>query len=97
MTCDQPGTRPDHLRALYAEPERLTGSSYAGKVAVPAYFPAACFNQLLELQGDAGARMLLAQAYGIEGQGLDVDVDTEADIARARLLFERDLTPQVGE
>ncbi len=97
MTCDQPGMRAEHLRALYAVPERLTGSSYAGKIAVPAYFPATCFHQLLELQGDVGARILLAQAHGIEGEGLDLDVDTEADIARARLLFERDLTPQAGE
>ncbi len=88
MTCDQPGTRPEHLRALYGEPNRMTGSDYAGKTAVPAYFPAMYFDHLLELQGDAGARVLLARAHGIEAQGLEIDVDTEQDIARAKLLFE---------
>ena len=88
MTCDQPGTRPAHLRALYADRQRITGSGYAGKVAVPAYFPGSCFEQLLTLQGDQGARELLQGAACVQAEELAVDVDTEEDVLRARMLFE---------
>ena len=88
MTCDQPGTRPAHLRALYADRQRVTGSGYAGRVAVPAYFPRSCFDQLLALQGDQGARGLLQGAPCVQAEELAVDVDSEEDVLRARMLFE---------
>jgi molybdenum cofactor cytidylyltransferase len=40
MTCDQVALTPGHLRALVGDPERVTGSAYAGKIGIPAYFPA---------------------------------------------------------
>ena len=43
MTCDQPGVQPDHLQALCTEPAVITGSAYAGRIGVPAYFPASSF------------------------------------------------------
>ncbi len=89
MTCDQPGTQPAHLRALYADRQRITGSGYAGKVAVPAYFPRDSFSQLLALRGDQGARISLQDAACVQAEELALDVDTEQDIERARLLFER--------
>jgi molybdenum cofactor cytidylyltransferase len=64
MTCDQVALRADHLRALRSEPGHLTGSSYAGKVGIPAYFPAASFVALLALQGDVVARELLRGVGG---------------------------------
>ncbi len=88
MTCDQVGTTAEHLRALCADPHRLTGSGYAGKIAVPAYFPATFYNELQALQGDVGARSLLQEAYVLEAAHLEIDVDTEDDVARAKLLFE---------
>jgi CTP:molybdopterin cytidylyltransferase MocA len=87
MTCDQVAVRPEHLRALYAEPARITGSQYAGRTGVPAYFPSSSFDALLRLQGDAGARNLLRGAFAIAAEELELDVDTGQDVARARALF----------
>ena len=87
MTCDQPGTRPAHLWALCADRQRVTGSGYAGRVAVPAYFPQKCFDQLLALHGDQGARTLLQNAACVEAEELAVDVDTEEDVTQTRLRF----------
>jgi len=83
MTCDQVALRPEHLRALCAEPERVTASAYAGRKGVPAYFPAASFAELMKLQGDAGARDLLRSAEAVVDESLALDVDTEEDLARA--------------
>ncbi len=82
MTCDQVATRPGHLRALYEEPLRVTGSRYAQRTGVPAYLPVATFDALLQLQGDVGARDLLRGAHAILAEELSVDVDTEQDLAQ---------------
>jgi molybdenum cofactor cytidylyltransferase len=87
MACDQVRLGAEHLRALCAEAERVTGSGYLGKVGIPAYFPAASFGELLELQGDVGARELLRGAAFMVDERLAVDVDTEEDLERARTLF----------
>ncbi|MDV6250550.1 nucleotidyltransferase family protein [Vibrio sp. EA2] len=42
-----------------AQTERIVCSHYNGKRAVPALFPASCFEQLMQLQGEHGARHLL--------------------------------------
>ncbi len=83
MTCDQVALRAEHLRALCAEPDRVTASAYAGRKGVPAYFPAASFAELMKLQGDAGARELLRSAEAVVEESLALDVDTEEDLARA--------------
>lgn len=86
MTCDMPAVTAAHLRALMASGER-TASYYAGRSGVPAYFPAGAFGELMELQGDAGARELLRAARGVDLAGGELDVDTAEDLARARELF----------
>jgi molybdenum cofactor cytidylyltransferase len=86
MTCDQPAVTAEHLRALVAAGE-VTGSAYAGRRGVPAYFPAAAFRVLLELRGDAGARELLREALVVELVGGELDVDTAADRAAAERIF----------
>ena len=83
MTCDQILTRPEHLRALCAEPEQLTGSGYAGRIATPAYFPRRYFEALLQLRGDTGARALLQDATAVPAEELGFDIDTEEDVERA--------------
>lgn len=88
MTCDQPGVSADHLRALVADDAAITGSGYAGRTGVPAYFPAAFFDTLLALQGDTGARELLRGAKSIENETLNLDIDTEEDFRKAQALFE---------
>jgi len=89
MTCDQPGVRAAHLRALAAEESVTTGSEYSGRVGVPAYFPAASFDALLALEGDVGARELLRGARSIPQRELSIDIDTEEDFRAAQILFEK--------
>lgn len=89
MTCDQPGVTAAHLRALVAESDVVTGSGYSERVGVPAYFPASAFEELMQLEGDTGARELLRGARAVHLQVLSVDVDTEEDFRTAQILFER--------
>jgi CTP:molybdopterin cytidylyltransferase MocA len=88
MACDQVALRAEHLRELCAEADRVTGSGYVGKVGIPAYFPAAVFEELMELRGDVGARELLRGAVAVVDEGLALDVDTEADVFRAKEMLE---------
>ena len=83
LTCDQVAVTPEHLRALCGEPAQASGSGYAGKIGVPAYFPAEQFADLLALHGDQGARGLLSGALLVPTEALALDVDTEDDVARA--------------
>jgi molybdenum cofactor cytidylyltransferase len=86
MTCDQPAVTVKHLRQLMAKVE-VKASHYAGRNGVPAFFPAKYFEKLTELKGDTGARELLAEARYEELENGELDVDTAADLARARELF----------
>lgn len=81
--CDQVALTAEHLRELCGDLGRVTGSGYAGKVGIPAYFPAEKFSELMELRGDVGARGLLAGVACVVDEGLALDVDTEADLGRA--------------
>jgi molybdenum cofactor cytidylyltransferase len=83
MACDQVALRSGHLLALCGEVDRVTGSGYAGKVGIPAYFPEAVFGELMELRGDVGARALLVGSAAVVDEGLRLDVDTEADVVQA--------------
>jgi len=85
MACDQVLLRAEHLRELCVEAGRVRGSGYAGKVGIPAYFPAETFGELIALRGDVGARELLRLAVAVTDEGLALDVDTEADLARAEV------------
>ena len=87
MACDQVALRVEHLRALCGEVDRVTGSGYAGKVGIPAYFPAGKFSELMELRGDVGARELLLGAAVVVDEALGLDVDTEADVERAQRML----------
>lgn len=85
-TCDMPSVSAEHLRKLAGTGE-ITSSAYAGRRGVPAYFPRLIFRQLLELQGDSGARSLLQQSPSIELPGGELDIDTPEDLQRAMGLF----------
>jgi molybdenum cofactor cytidylyltransferase len=54
-------------------------------VGIPAYFPAEKFGELIALRGDVGARELLRLAVAVADEELALDVDTEADLARAEV------------
>ena len=83
LTCDQILLSAEHLRALSADANQVTASAYAGKQAVPAYFPGSCFPELLELRGDTGARDMLRGEHAIPAELLALDIDTEEDVTRA--------------
>jgi len=82
LACDQPALTANHLLALCAQPQSVCGSRYAGKVGIPAYFPASVFDELLQIKGDTGARDLLRNALSVSAENLSFDIDTEEDIAR---------------
>jgi molybdenum cofactor cytidylyltransferase len=91
MTCDQPRLTAVHLRALLgvfdaqAEPS-VVASAYAGAAGIPAAFPRSVFPRLRQLQGDQGARSLLANPpcpmIAVKFAGGEVDIDEPADLAR---------------
>ncbi|WP_353068403.1 nucleotidyltransferase family protein [Tunturibacter empetritectus] len=85
-TCDMPAVTAAHLRSLVVSGE-VTGSMYAGRRGVPAYFPATSFEDLMKLQGDAGAKDLLRSARCVALADGELDVDTIEDLKRARALF----------
>jgi molybdenum cofactor cytidylyltransferase len=87
MTCDQPALTTEHLLALITDQDEPSGSAYAGRVGVPAYFPAAMFTALMQLKGDAGARALLRGARAVPNEALALDIDTPADVERVQKLL----------
>jgi CTP:molybdopterin cytidylyltransferase MocA len=90
MLGDQPGVLARHLDRLteaYEAGARAVASRYAGRLGVPALFDASLFDALSALQGDRGAKSILARTPGVFAvdfpEGV-LDVDTESDVARLR-------------
>ncbi|MGB8260526.1 MAG: nucleotidyltransferase family protein [Terracidiphilus sp.] len=90
VACDQPRLTAAHLRALREAFAAQAGaaivaSGYAGVAGVPALFPRAVFPRLLALEGDRGARALLAAPpcplVTIPFDGGEMDIDTPTDLA----------------
>lgn len=90
LACDQPRLQADHLRALRAafrsEPPVIAASRYSGKRGTPAVWPRSLFPALAALEGDRGARAVLAQPpcalIEIDFPGGDVDIDLPHDLAQ---------------
>lgn len=83
MVCDQPFLTAEHLRGLLARHRAggkgITASFYRGKAGVPAVFARRFFAELLDLQGDRGARGIL-EAHADEVETIawpegEVDID----------------------
>ncbi len=89
MTCDQPAVTAEHLRLLVETGGggEIVASAYGGRRGVPAYLASSAFGELLELQGDAGARDLLRGARAVDLPNGELDLDTEEELERARELF----------
>jgi molybdenum cofactor cytidylyltransferase len=93
LLCDQPRLSRAHLNRLLAcsDGDQLVASYYAEKPAVPALFPARCFEALFALQGDRGASALLRSASElslVEWPDGELDVDTPDDVELAALVPE---------
>ncbi len=87
---DMPMVQTATLNAVARELEShpIAYAQYRGRRGHPVGFSAELYSELVTLSGDEGARRLLARypAHGVEvdDPGVLLDVDTEADLARAR-------------
>lgn len=88
---DQPQLDPAVVRAVIdrwrATKKPIVSASYRGVRAHPVLFARSCFPALCELQGDAGARLLIERSgddvsYVEIDAPLPPDVDTPDDLAR---------------
>ncbi len=86
--ADQVAVTADDLRQLIAhwerQPDRIVAAQYAATTGVPAIFPADLFRELSELQGDRGARAVIARyperVIGVAMSSAAQDIDTPADL-----------------
>lgn len=87
---DMPLVQPATLLAVAAELEHhaIAYAQYRGRRGHPVGFGAELYSELIRLEGDQGARRIVARypAVGVdvEDAGVLVDVDTEADLAALR-------------
>jgi molybdenum cofactor cytidylyltransferase len=89
---DMPRIAPDHLDTLMAAfaPDAIVVPVHAGTQGNPVVWPAAFFPELLQLDGDAGAKRLL-RAHAAHVRELDLatdaifaDIDTPEALAQLR-------------
>jgi molybdenum cofactor cytidylyltransferase len=87
MVCDQPFVSPGLLLDLINERQKshksIIASSYAGTLGIPALFDKTHFSQLLDLQGDTGAKKVIQQyseeVGSVEFKNGEFDIDTEME------------------
>jgi molybdenum cofactor cytidylyltransferase len=86
--CDQPFISTDLFNQLItqyqAQPSLIVAASYGDVLGVPALFDRQLFPELLQLQGDTGARKIIQKhqrdCHPVEfPQGL-IDIDTPTDL-----------------
>jgi len=89
LTCDQPRVTTAHLQVLLNQfaargADAIVASRYAGSHGIPAVFPRGVFADLRSLEGDRGARSLLANPpcslIAVEFAGGEIDIDTPDDL-----------------
>ena len=87
LVCDQPFVDAGVIRSLLAQRDNsgkpIVACSYAGTLGVPALFDRACFEALLAVADDSGAKALIearpADVARIEFEKGAMDIDTPAD------------------
>jgi len=90
LMADQPLVTAEHLSSLISEwlgaPKEIVISEYSGVKGPPVVFPAHCFDSLMQLEGDQGARSVLIDTkYSVRGLAFEaaaVDIDTPEDLAK---------------
>ena len=88
LVCDQPKVDAGLLRQLIARQQQtgqpMVATSYAGTHGVPALFARSCFEQLLSLGEESGAKTLLlarpAEVATVEFPAAALDIDTPEDL-----------------
>jgi len=92
LPADMPLVQTSTLLAVAREIEHhpVAYAQYRGRRGHPVGFAAELYSELVLLNGDEGARRLVARypAYGVEvgDPGVLVDIDTDADLRAARAL-----------
>ena len=88
LACDQPALDAAVISALVGEQRRsgkpIVASHYANTLGVPALFDASCFEPLLALPDDSGAKPVI-QSRAADVAKIDfpegaIDIDTPADL-----------------
>jgi molybdenum cofactor cytidylyltransferase len=90
IACDQPFVEASTIAALLEERKRsgkpIVASSYAGTLGIPALFDRSCFEALLALADDSGAKALIESRHDevaqIKFEQGAIDIDTPADFER---------------
>ena len=90
LLADQPLISAAHVRRLCdawtGAGDEIVATEYSGALGVPALFGSSCFDDLAALQGDTGARRLLASGkYRVRGVAFEpaaVDIDRPEDLAK---------------
>ena len=90
IACDQPFVEASTIAALLEEGKRsgkpIVASSYAGTLGIPALFDRSCFDALLALPDDAGAKAFIEsrqdEVAQIKFEQGAIDIDTPADFER---------------
>ncbi|HEX7155473.1 MAG TPA: nucleotidyltransferase family protein [Thermoanaerobaculia bacterium] len=81
---DQPLVTPVHLRSLIESKEPIVATGYSGTAGVPVIFAPRYIPQLLALNGDRGARGIIAGHANdvelVDFPDAAVDIDTEEDL-----------------
>lgn len=92
LLADQPLVTRDHLQQLIARraasPGDIVASAYGGTRGPPVIFPARTFGRLVQLEGDRGAREILAEegarVQEVPFADAAVDIDRPEDLRRLR-------------
>jgi molybdenum cofactor cytidylyltransferase len=90
LACDQPFVESGTIATLITEHERggkpIVASSYANTLGIPALFDRSCFDSLLALPDDSGAKAIIEsrrdEVASIEFEKGAIDIDTPADFER---------------
>jgi CTP:molybdopterin cytidylyltransferase MocA len=90
ILADQPLVTAGHLRSLLdawsGADRQIVATGFANTAGPPVLFPAACFADLMALDGDNGGRRLLRdtrfEVVTIDFEDAAVDVDTARDLKR---------------
>jgi molybdenum cofactor cytidylyltransferase len=84
---DQPKVTARHLSnfvaAFIEEGSLIIAAEYSGTTGVPALFARPLFNELMQLEGDQGARSIIRRRSNVQTIPLDeaaIDIDSLADL-----------------
>jgi molybdenum cofactor cytidylyltransferase len=92
LTCDQPRIDATLLRALIeahaAAGKPIVASSYSDTLGIPALFDRSCWDELLRLPAESGAKPIItsdpARVAVVKFAGGAIDIDTPADLDHLR-------------